>query len=353
MNIILPIILSILLVIALFIFLVITIGYLLSCRPYKGPITNHFNGTKFINPSQRAANGFKEVGEYGRKRKPDRWTRVADPGHMTRAIPIPKPNSIQYTFINHSTFIIHVDGLNILTDPIWSERCSPFQFAGPRRMRPPGISFDNLPQIDLVILSHNHYDHLDKNTIKKIQKAYNPSYFVPLGLKSLMKKWGCKKVAELDWWQETSFQNLTITATPANHFSSRGIFDRDKTLWAGYIMQSPEKKIYYTGDTGYSDIFKEIGTKKGPFDLAFIPIGAYKPEWFMGPIHISPDEAVQVHHDVLSRHSVAMHFGTFPLADDNPERSTSRLRECLKDTEVSFLIPNEGHTYTLPTEILT
>lgn len=347
MHFILSILVSLILAVTLFILLVILIGYLLSCKPYKGPISDHFDGKKFINPSRRPANGLKEVGEYGRKRKPDRWTIVRDPEYKTRTVPAPQRGKVQYTFINHSTFIIHIDGLNILTDPIWSERCSPFQFAGPRRMRPPGIAFENLPKIDLVILSHNHYDHMDKNTLKKIQQKHNPSYIVPLGLSPLMKKWGCKKVEELDWWQETTFQNLKIKATPANHFSSRGIFDRDKTLWSGYILESTASKIYYTGDTGYSDIFKEIGATEGPFDLSFIPIGAYKPEWFMSPIHISPDEAIQVHHDVRSRQSVAMHFGTFPLADDNPERSTSRLRVLLEEDHSQFSIPKEGETYVL------
>jgi len=345
MSFILYLVLGIFIPIALLIFLVVTIGYILSCKPYRGPVTNHFNGKKFINPSRRPANGLKEVGEYGRKRKPDKWTVVQDPDYKTRTIPHSKDSDIQFTFINHSTFLIQAGGINILTDPIWSERCSPFQWAGPRRMRPPGIAFENLPKIDLVLLSHNHYDHLDKTTIKRLQKEHNPSFIVPLGLIPLMKKYGCTKVEELDWWQETVFRQLKISATPANHFSSRGIFDRDTTLWCGYILELEKKKIYFVGDTGYSDVFKEVGNKKGPFDLALIPIGAYLPEWFMSPIHISPKEAVQVHQDIRSKQSVAKHFGTFPLADDNPERSKAALQKAKVETGLDPRPPRRGTRY--------
>jgi len=333
-----------------FISLVFLIGYLLSVKPYEGPISDHFDGKKFINPSQISANGIIEVGSYVKTRTPDKW-------HDTRSAPInpdpipalTNPNQIQYTFINHSTFLIQVDGLNILTDPIWSYRCSPFQFAGPHRWRPPGIKFENLPEIHVVLLTHNHYDHMDANTLKRVWKKWNPTAVVPLGLTHQVKKYGAKKIKELDWWESTKIEETIISATPANHFSSRGLFDRDKTLWCGFHLRTATgSSIYYAGDTGYSPVFKEIGQRVGPMDLSFIPIGAYLPEWFMSPIHISPPQAVQVHQDVNSKKSVAMHFGTFPLADDNPERSKaeliqSRIDVGLKSTE--FSIPVEGVTY--------
>ena len=350
MSIILGILGSIATAIGLFILLVIVIGYLLSCRPYSGPVSAHFNGKKFINPSRRPAKGFKEVGRYGRERVPDKWRYVEDPDSHKRQIPTPNSAHIQYTFINHSSFLIQWNGINILTDSIWSKRCSPFQWAGPRRMRPPGINYEHLPPIHLILISHNHYDHLDKITFKKLVKDFQPKVIAPLGLAHLLTKWGAKQVTELDWWQTDDFHGLSITATPCNHFSSRGLFDRDKTLWAGYSLSDQRRKIYYTGDTGYSEVFKEIGEKLGPFDLSFIPIGAYKPEWFMSPIHISPCQALQVHHDVKSKKSVAMHFGTFPLADDNPETSTSALRRCLKEKDISeedFSLPKEGSSYVV------
>ncbi len=350
MNIILAFIAIVISTIGLFVLLVIIIGYLLSCRSYTGPTSAHFNGKKFINPSLRPANGFKEVGKYGRERMPDKWRFVDDLNSQTRQIPTANPEDIQYTFINHSSFLIQWNGINILTDPIWSKRCSPFQWAGPRRMRPPGIAYENLPPIHLILISHNHYDHLDKLTFKRLVRDYQPQVVAPLGLAHLLTKWGANQVTELDWWQTSVFQGLAITATPCNHFSSRGLFDRDKTLWAGYGLNDKKRNIYYTGDTGYSDVFTQIGEKLGPFDLSFIPIGAYKPEWFMSPIHISPSQAVQVHHDVMSKKSVAMHFGTFPLADDNPDTSTSELKRQLELKGLGahhFHIPIEGISYIL------
>ena len=335
-----------------FVSLVVLIGLLLSTKAYKGPISDHFDGQKFINPSQISAKGFKKVGSYIQTRKPDRWFDARSTPVNPDPIPAPDhPCQIQYTFVNHSTFLIQVDGINILTDPIWSYRCSPFQFAGPHRWRPPGVKFDNLPEIHVVLLTHNHYDHMDAATLKKIWKKWNPTAIVPLGLVPQVKKYGAKIIKELDWWQETNIEDLKITATPANHFSSRGLFDRDKTLWCGYHLRSAAgSSIYYAGDTGYSPIFKEIGRRVGPMDLSFIPIGAYLPEWFMSPIHISPPQAVQVHQDVQSRKSVAMHFGTFPLADDNPERSKAALIASRTEAGLSahdFSIPVEGETIRL------
>ena len=340
---------SFLVAVAAFGLLVVSIGYLLSVRGYKGPVTDHFDGRRFRNPSGVPANGFKEVNKYVKDRSPDRWPSGKDYFVRSEGIPDIGVQELNFTFINHSSFLIQVQGLNILTDPIWSNRCSPFQFAGPSRMRPPGVSFDSMPVVDLVLITHNHYDHLDKNTIKLLNAHHEPTFVVPLGLVSLMKKWGCKHVIEMDWWQEQSVLGIKLSSTPANHFSSRGIFDRDKTLWCGYVIEMQNgQRIYYVGDTGYSDIFREVGTKYGPMDLSFIPIGAYKPEWFMSPIHISPGEAIQVHQDVRSKQSVAMHFGTFPLADDGPERAVRDLDLGIQLSGIEpheFIVPQEGRSY--------
>ena len=328
--------------------LFVIIGYLLSGGNYTGPASDHFNGKRFQNPSRRKANSFKQVGEYVQKREPDKWTPNPNAYVRTETPPLPDPNDIQYIFVNHSSFLIQHQGLNILTDPIWSKRCSPFQFIGPQRQRPPGLDFSSLPKIDIVLISHNHYDHLDKGTIKKLNKDHEPTYVVPLGVDIIMKKWGCKKVKSLDWWQSISVDSLHIHSAPANHFSSRGTFDRNTTLWCGYIIKSEDKTIYYVGDTGYGDNFKLIPEKFPSIDLSFIPIGAFKPEWFMGPIHVTPEEAVEIHKDVQSKKSVAMHFGTFPLADDNPERAIKRLIASLSKNQIGrkeFIIPEEGKIY--------
>jgi len=332
----------------LFIITFLFVNWVLSVKPYKGPVTPHFNGKTFRNPSQRGAKGFKSIFEYMFKRQPDKWPSPYEDFVRSEPLPVPNKDDIQYTFVNHSTFLIQHQGLNILTDPIWSKRCSPFQFMGPARTRPPGLKFEDLPPIDLVLVSHNHYDHLDKPTIKKLNQKHNPQYITPLGVGNVIKKWGGEKITEIDWWQSTNFKDLEIKALPANHFSSRGMFDRDTTQWAGFSILSNNKKIYYVGDTGYSDVFKLIGEKEGPFDLSFIPIGAYLPKWFMSPIHVCPEESVMIHNDVGSKKSVAMHFGTFKLADDDPRRSNRELKEALKValmSEDDFMIPDEGECY--------
>lgn len=338
------------LMILLLLLLVLVLGFfvggtLLSTRPYRGPQTDHFNGKRFKNPSGVSAKGFDAVFKYLKNRDPDTWTVNNDPinfdGNLNEAI----SDKFQYTFVNHSTFLIQHLGINLLTDPIWSQRCSPFQFIGPKRMRPPGMDLTDLPEIHLVLITHNHYDHLDKNTVRHLIKTYDPDFVVPLGLAHLITQWGGRVIAELDWYESIDYNGITVTATPCNHFSSRGIRDRNTSLWCGYTLISDKISVYYVGDTGYSSVFKEICDRLGPFDLSFIPIGAFKPKWFMGPIHVSPSQAVQIHRDVKSKQSIAMHFGTFPLADDNRETDLSLLELALSEAKITsdtFKVPVEG-----------
>ena len=335
--------------ILLFFILVFVIGFLLSGSSYKGPKSDHFNGKKFINPNGLQANGFASAMKYMRERKPEPYRFNYETFVRTEAIPerLPK-DDIKITFVNHSTFLIQYAGINILTDPIWSFRCSPFQFAGPNRMRPPGVKFEDLPPIDLVLLSHNHYDHFDTNTNKDLIKRDKPHFVVPLGMKKSVNKLGAKQVDQIDWHEKLTFKNISITSAPANHFTSRGLFDRDTTLWCGYILQFGNHKLYFVGDTGYGPNFKEVGEQYGPMDISLIPIGAYKPEWFMGPIHISPKQAIDVHHDIKSKQSIAMHFGTFPLADDGQGTAEKELIKAMEASNLDpelFIIPDEGFSY--------
>lgn len=339
--------------ILLFFFLVFLFGFFLSGPVYKGPKSDHFDGKKFINPNGLQANGFKEVFRFMRERQMEPYNYNYETFERTEAIPEKLDDSkIKITFVNHSTFLIQYAGLNILTDPIWSFRCSPFQFAGPNRMRPPGVKFEDLPKIDLVLLSHNHYDHFDTNTVKDLIKKYQPHFIVPLGMKKSIHKLGGKRVEAIDWNQSVEFEKISITGTPANHFTSRGLFDRDRTLWCGYLLQFGNHKLYFVGDTGYGPNFKKIGEQYGPIDISLIPIGAYKPEWFMGPIHISPPQAIQVHKDIQSIQSIAMHFGTFPLADDGQGTAEKELALAINESDVDskkFLVPDEGHSYDFST----
>lgn len=324
------------------------VGWWYSENGYEGDKSDHFNGRKFINPSQLRHNGIKDVLRFILTREQDPWVRNYET--YVRDTPLHRvaEDQVQITFVNHSTFLIQYADLNILTDPVWSERCSPSQRFGPRRQRPPGLRFEDLPDIDIVLVSHNHYDHLDRDTIVNLINEYHPTFICPLGLDQLIASWGAKSVISLDWWQGTRTHDIRVTAVPANHFSSRGVFDRDRTLWCGFVLGCKDHRIYFVGDTGYSSIFEEIGRKIGSMNISLIPIGAYLPRWFMSPIHVAPDQSVRIHQDVQSKHSIAMHFGTFPLADDNPQRAVADLIQAKKEsglTDEEFIIPNEGHSY--------
>lgn len=318
--------------------LFISIGSLLSAPKYKGPISDHFDGKVFKNIDGVKAKGFKDIFRLltqGPKRGP--WTEI------TAVDPKPNPpaivnQGIQITFVNHSTFLIQVAGLNILTDPVWSKRVSPFQFAGPKRMRPPGLAMDQLPKIDLILLSHNHYDHLDLPTVQKLVREHQPQIVTPLGVGQFIKSRASGKATDLDWWESFAFsEKVKISSVPAQHFSGRGILDRDATLWCGYIIDTPDQKIYFAGDSGYGSFFKTIGERHPGIDLALLPIGAYAPVWFMSSIHTTPEEAAKIHLEVKAKQSVASHFGTFPLAYEGMQEAQSGLQTALE----KFNIPTE------------
>jgi len=322
-------------------------GLLLSAPRYKGPKSDHFDGKKFFTPGAEPPKGFGEVFKWMLNRKPGKWHKV-EVKPLQKFELNPPGKGVRFVFINHSSFLIQFAGFNILTDPVFYERTSPFTFAGPKRMRPPGLSFSALPKIDLVILSHNHYDHLDIGSLKNLGKRFNPKFMVPLGVEAYLKNHGLEST-ELDWFQHQHFDKLKVMAVPAQHFSGRGTTDRDKTLWCGYYLTFQDYKLHFVGDTGYHpEIFKNIKEKAGSPDLSFIPIGAYKPRWFMSPVHVSPAKAVQIHQDLDSRQSVAMHFGTFPLADDGQDDPQTDLAKALSDNQIKqelFLIPEEGKIY--------
>ncbi len=221
-------------------------------------------------------------------------------------------------WIGHSTFLIQRDGINILTDPVWAKRASPFRFFGPKRQRDPGLSFEALPSIDYVLISHNHYDHLDLHTCRALYKKNSKVVFiVPLGLKKWFLNHSIPNVEELDWWQKRQSDSIQITAVASQHFSGRAIFDRNKSLWCGYVLQFSDKCLYYAADTGYNQYyFTEIAKRFTSIDMSIIPIGAYAPRDFMKAAHVTPKEALQIHRDVRSKLSIGCHYGTFMLADE-------------------------------------
>jgi L-ascorbate metabolism protein UlaG (beta-lactamase superfamily) len=260
------------------------------------------------------------------------------------------------TFINHSTLLIQLEKLNILTDPIFSKVAGPFSLLGPRRVRPPGLIIDELPKIDVVLISHNHYDHLDLPSVKALWKKDQPLFIVPLGNKQYLKSHGIRNIVELDWWQEHSLNSdQSIILTPARHWSKRTLWDSCKALWGGFFLESHSLKIFFAGDTSYSTHFQKIKEKYGKIDLSFLPIGAYEPRWFMKDFHMNPAEAVQAHLDLESRLSVGIHFGTFRLTDEGIDDPIRHLNESLANAKLTddvFIAPEHGQTMYYATATL-
>ncbi len=216
------------------------------------------------------------------------------------------------TWIGHATLLVQLAGVNVLTDPIWSERASPVSFAGPRRLVPPGMRFEDLPPIHAVVISHDHYDHLDVETVERLVRVHQPRFFVPLGMKEWLADHGARDVVELDWWQAADFRGLTLTCTPAQHSSGRGLRDQNLRLWSSWVVAGGGKRLWFAGDTGYTPSLREIGKRLGPFDLAAIPIGGYSAYEGRHPNHVNPEEALQLFEE-NARLMIPIHFGTFEL----------------------------------------
>jgi L-ascorbate metabolism protein UlaG (beta-lactamase superfamily) len=261
----------------------------------------------------------------------------------------PDPQKIQITWIGHATFLVQVAGLNILTDPMFSDRASPLTFAGPKRRVPPGVPLDGLPPIHAALISHNHYDHLDVRTVVRL--GNRTRFFAPLGLAAWFNNNDLTQVNELDWWQTVSLGAVRFHCVPAQHFSMRGLFDHNKTLWSGWVIETPAGKIFFTGDAGYSPHFKEIGDRFGPMRLSLIHIGGYQPRWFMRPMHANPEEAVLIHQDVRSEQSIGMHWGTFGLTDEPLSEPPLYLQRALKQAKIpgeKFVVFGIGETRVYP-----
>lgn len=276
-----------------------------------------------------------------------RWDRIRHPlprdngAHTLRrvlpAIRSPRAGAgeIVVTWVGHSTLLVQLGTLNILTDPIWSDRASPWRAIGPRRLVEPGVAIDALPPIDVVLLSHNHYDHLDAWTVRTLASTHTEArWIVPLRLGKLVSSLGASAVEELDWWEERQLGDATIGCTPARHFSARTPLDRNRTLWCGYTVATGGRRFYYAGDTGVHPEFARIGERFGPFDVSALPIGAYEPRWFMRPVHIDPDEAVTAFRALHAHHGsesdavmVGLHWGTFRLTDEPVLDPPQRTRE--------------------------
>jgi N-acyl-phosphatidylethanolamine-hydrolysing phospholipase D len=257
------------------------------------------------------------------------------------------------TWIGHATVLLQLGGVNVLTDPHFSERAFPVQWSGPKRLGPLPVRLDELPRIDLVVISHNHYDHLDLDTVTALERqpGGGPLFAAPLGVDRWLKAQGVARVERFDWWDEKKLLGLDVHMVPVQHWSARSFWDRNETLWGGWVLKTPGFSFFFTGDTGYSKDFKDIGERFGGFDLAAIPVGAYMPRWFMKEQHVDPEEAVAIHRDVKARRSIGIHWGTFELTDeslDEPIGALPAARKKLGVPEDEFVLFKHGETRVYP-----
>jgi L-ascorbate metabolism protein UlaG (beta-lactamase superfamily) len=308
---------------------------------------DHFDGRKFFNPSGPPLQPFTALPRLLLTRRTP-WPRSVPV--TQREAPARQGNDIVVTFIGHSTFLIQTPTETILTDPVFAEHAGPLGTFGPRRVRRPGIAFDRLPPVSLILLSHNHYDHCDTRALRALANRFDPAVITPLGNGRLLRSTGFRRVEELDWWDAAKSARLPVTLTPAQHFSARTPFDRNRALWGGFLLTVGERRIYFAGDTGYTTVFNDVYERGGPVDLALLPIGAYEPRWFMQAIHMNPAEAVQAHIELHALTSVAMHFGTFQLTPegiDDPARALAQARDSQHIAPDAFRTLDVGESIVL------
>jgi len=309
----------------------------------------HFLDGRFFNPGV-AEQSFSQLLKWVTNRQVGVWRK------WIPSTPGPKPPAyvesevLRVTIVNHSTVLLQTEGVNVLTDPVWSRRVSPVSFAGPERHRDPGIRFEDLPTIHCLLISHNHYDHFDIPTLKRLAAAHRPVVFCPLGLKKPLLRTGFDEVHELDWWESHATTHARIHCVPAQHFSARTPFDRNRTLWCGWVLETAHSKIYFAGDTGFGEFFAALRARFTPIRLALLPIGAFEPEWFMGPVHMTPEQAVEARAILAASIAIGIHYGTFALADDSETAPVDRLQTALlgcSDAQ-QFWVLKEGEGRLIP-----
>jgi L-ascorbate metabolism protein UlaG (beta-lactamase superfamily) len=303
--------------------------------PPPFPLSDHCDGTRFFNPAGRLqALGFSELPRWWYQRLTRRrhtpWPRQA-PAPRVPELPEGIPaGRIGVTFIGHSTFLLQLPGVNVLTDPVFASRAGPFGLLGPRRARPAALRLGQLPRIDVVLVSHCHYDHLDLAALRWLSRRHRPAIVTTLGNGPWLAARGVERVTELDWWQSHHpAPGLETICTPAQHFAARTPWDKNRTLWGGLMLRTAAGLVFFAGDTGWSPHFAGIHARIGPPALALLPIGAYEPRWFMAPVHMNPDESVRAHLALGAGQSIGMHFGTFNLTDeaiDEPVRALAAAR---------------------------
>lgn len=290
------------------------------------PFPPHFDGRRFFNPGAVQPRGFPSVLRWKLTTRPHPSPAFVDDVLATKPPDRVAERALRVTLVNHSTLLLQHAGWNMLTDPIWSERASPLRWAGPRRHRAPGVRVEDLPAVDAVLLSHNHYDHLDLPTLRWLMTERRPMLVVPKGVGRFLESKGIPGAHELDWGDTHALADTAIACVPAVHFSARGIHDRNTTLWCGYTIDAGHGVIYFAGDTAMGDHFAQIRQWCGAPRLSLLPIGAYEPRWFMSAVHMTPEDALHAHAILESRTSIGIHFGTFQLADDAIDEAAHELQ---------------------------
>ncbi len=322
---------------------------------YSGPVTDHFDGTTFFNPQGAQPESLKAVlkWQFGGGKK--RWSASHPSPHQDTPPARVSGSDMRVSFVGHATMLVQVAGLNLLTDPVWSSRASPVAFAGPKRVNPAGIALKDLPPIDVILLSHNHYDHLDLATLSQLKAAHDPLIITPLGNDTILHKYDPEfRVKTGDWGDSISLENdIKVHFEPAHHWSARTSRDRSHALWAAFVIDTPQGKIYHIGDTGFHEAinFHAVKQKHGGFRLALIPFGAYEPRWFMKAQHQNPDEAVQCHKICGAEHTLGHHWGTFQLTNESIQDQLDALvaaRTRHNVPEANFRAMQPGQVWHVP-----
>ncbi len=323
--------------------------------PVTPPVSDHFDGEHFFNPGASQARGLGAVLRWQLNRQRARWpARLPNPTFPPPGDTV-EAGQVSLTFIGHSTFLIRFPGpdgiTSILTDPIFSERCFPVQWMGPRRVRAPGLALEALPPIDAVLVSHNHYDHMDLPSLRVLHQRFRPLLLTTPGNARPLRDAGMPDAVELDWWQAAEAGPVRVKATPARHFAARGVGDRNRTLWAGFMLDVPKGRLLFAGDSGAGPHWAAIRDRLGPPGVALLPIGAYLPREIMQAVHMDPAEAVQARADLGAREAIGMHFGTFQLTDEAIDAPVQALRQACTRAGLpawAFDVLGFGETRALP-----
>jgi len=322
-------------------------------RYYNGPISDHFDGLRFFDPQGSTPKSFFDLLRWQLGKQPVAWPKQ-DPSPYSDTPPVRVDNARDWraTYVGHASLLLQVAGINILLDPVWSKRVSPVTFAGPRRVNDPGISFDVLPPINAVLVSHCHYDHMDMPTLSAVAARHRPRFIVPLGNDTIIRSYdAAAHVDAYDWYVDVPLsRDVKVVLVPTRHWSSRGAFDRNKALWASFVIETPAGRILFVGDSGYGDgfHFRNVRTLYGPIRLAILPIGAYEPSWFMRDMHMDPEEAVRAFIDTGAERALAHHFGTFPLTDEAIDEPPARLAAALQQSG----LPSDAFVALRPGQVL-